>query len=92
MRGDGEVLVTLVKAYEAKRWPIEAPDPVAAIKHVMEARSFRQEDIADLLGSPSCASEILRRHCPLTLPMIQALSAAWHLPADVFVRKYELRV
>ncbi len=36
-----EVLVTLVEAYEAARWPVEAPDPVSAIKHVMEARSLR---------------------------------------------------
>ena len=28
-----EVLVTLVEAYEAAHWPIEAPDPIAAIEH-----------------------------------------------------------
>ena len=33
-----DVLVTLVEAYEARRWPVEAPDPVAMIQHVMEAR------------------------------------------------------
>ena len=32
---DLEVLVTLVDAYEADRWPMEAPDPIAAIEHVM---------------------------------------------------------
>ena len=31
-----EVLVTLVEAYEAECWPIEAPDPISAIEHVME--------------------------------------------------------
>ena len=36
-----EVLVALVEAYEAERWPMEAPDPVSAIEHVMEARGFR---------------------------------------------------
>ena len=30
-----EVLVTLVEAYEADRWQIEAPDPVSMIEHVM---------------------------------------------------------
>ena len=33
-----KVLVTLVEAYEAEHWTIEAPDPIAAIEHVMEAR------------------------------------------------------
>jgi HTH-type transcriptional regulator/antitoxin HigA len=31
-----EVLGTLVDAYESRRWPIEAPDPVEAIKFRME--------------------------------------------------------
>ena len=28
---DLDVLVTLVEAYEAKRWPIDAPDPIGSI-------------------------------------------------------------
>ena len=41
-----EVLVTLVEAYEAIHWPIEPPDPISAIEHVMEARGLRQKDLA----------------------------------------------
>ena len=47
-----EVLVTLVEAYEARRWPMEAPDPVAMIEHAMEARGYRQKDLAAVIGSP----------------------------------------
>ena len=85
-----EVLVTLVEAYEAEHWPIEAPDPISAIEHVMETRGFRQRDFAALIGSQPHASEILNRHRPLTLAMIRALSAEWDLPADVLVREYDL--
>ncbi len=85
-----EVLVTLVEAYEAKHWPIEAPDPVSAIEHVMEARGLRQKDLAKLIGSQSHASEVMRRRRPLTLAMIRTLSRAWGLPADVLVREYDL--
>ena len=85
-----DVLVTLVEAYEAEHWPIEAPDPISAIKHVMEARGFRQKDFAALIGSQPHASEVLNRHRPLTLPMIRALAAEWNLPTDTLVREYEL--
>ena len=85
-----DVLVTLVEAYEAEHWPIEAPDPISAIKHVMESRGFRQKDFAALIGSQPHASEVLNRHRPLTLPMIRALAAEWNLPADTLVREYEL--
>ena len=84
------VLVTLVEAYEAERWPIEAPDPISAIEHVMEARGLHQKDFAALIGSQPRASEVLNRHRPLTLPMIRALSIEWNLPADVLVREYDL--
>ena len=85
-----EVLVALVEAYEAEHWPIEAPDPISAIEHVMEARGLRQKDFAALIGSQPRASEVLSRQRPLTLPMIRALSNEWNLPADVLVREYDL--
>ena len=87
---DLEVLVTLVEASEAERWPVEAPDPISAIEHVMEARGFRQKDLAALIGSQPRASELLNRQRPLTLAMIRALSAEWNLPADLLVREYDL--
>ena len=85
-----EVLVTLVEAYEAVHWPIEAPDPISLIEHVMEARGLRQKDLAALIGSQPHASEVLSRRRPLTLPMIRALSTEWGLPADILVQEYAL--
>ena len=85
-----EVLVTLVEAYEAVRWPISSPDPICAIKHVMEARNLRQKDFAALIGSQPRASEVLNHRRPLTLPMIRTLSAEWGLPTDVLIREYPL--
>ena len=56
----------------------------------MEARGFRQKDLAALIGSQPRASEVLNRQRPLTLAMIRVLSAEWILPADLLVREYEL--
>ena len=36
-----EILVTLIEAYEARRWPVDAPDPVSMIEHVIEVRGYR---------------------------------------------------
>ena len=85
-----EILVTLVERYESERWAIEAPDPISAIHHVMEARGLRQKDLAALIGSQSHASEVLRRRRPLSLAMIRVLAREWGLPAEVLVREYEL--
>ena len=85
-----EVLVTLVEAYEARHWPVEAPDPISMIEHVMEARGFRQSELAALIGSQPRASEVLNRRRPLTLRMIRVLSREWKLPTDTLVREYDL--
>ena len=85
-----EVLVTLVEDYERRRWSVDAPDPVAMIEHVMEARGYRQKDLADLIGSQPHASEVLNRRRPLTLQMIRTLSAEWKLPAETLLSEYEL--
>ncbi len=85
-----EVLVTLVEAYEAAQWPIAAPDPISAIKHVMEARGLRQKDLAALIGSQPRASEVLNHRRPLTLPMIRALSAEWGIPTDALIGEYDV--
>lgn len=85
-----EVLVTLVEAYEDDHWPIEVPDPISAIGHVMDANGWKQKDLALLIGSQPHASEVLRRRRPLTLSMIRALSTERNLPADTLVREYPL--
>ena len=85
-----EVLVTLVERYESEHWMIDAPDPISAIGHVMDARGLRQRDLAELIGSQSHASEVLRRRRPLSLAMTRRLATEWGRPADVLVRDYEL--
>ena len=85
-----EVLITLVEAYEGDHWEIDPPDPVSAIEHVMEARGFRQKDLATLIGSQPRASEVLGRRRPLTLSMIRALATEWNIPAGVLVGEYDL--
>ena len=87
-----EILVVLVEAYEAVSWHVEAPDPVALIEHVMEARGYRQKDFGAVIGSQPRASEVLNRRRRLTLPMIRALASEWNLPAEMLVREYDLTV
>lgn len=86
-----EVLGTLVDAYEASRWPIDAPDPVEAIKARMEASGYTQSDLGRLLGSRPRASEVLNRQRRLTVEMAWKLHRAWSIPAESLIRPYDLR-
>ncbi len=83
-----DVLVTLVEAFEARHAPIPPPDPVAAIRFMMEQKGLRRRDLEPAIGSRARVAEVLNRKRMLTLPMIRALSRLLDLPADVLVQEY----
>ncbi|MBM3537185.1 MAG: helix-turn-helix domain-containing protein [Alphaproteobacteria bacterium] len=86
-----EVLVTLIEAYEARHFPIPAPDPVQAIEFMLEQKGLSRRDLEPAIGSRGRVSEIMTRKRPLTLPMVRALSALLQIPTDVLVQQYETR-
>lgn len=83
-----DVLSALIATYEASAWPVDAPDPIAAIREVMANQGRTQGDLAKLLGSRSRASEILARKRPLTLSMAYALHRTWQIPAELLIAPY----
>ncbi len=86
-----EILVTLIEAYEARHFPIAAPDPIAAIEFMMEQKGLVRRDVEPAIGSRGRVSEVLTRKRPLTLPMVRALSALLDIPAEILVQPYETR-
>jgi HTH-type transcriptional regulator/antitoxin HigA len=86
-----DVLVTLIEAYEAKHFPIPAPDPIAAIAYMMEQKGLSRRDLEPAIGSRGRVSEVLTRKRPLTLPMVRALSLLLDIPVDVLVQPYPTR-
>ena len=81
-----DVLVTLIEAYEEKRWRIDPPDPIEAIKLRMDQRGLTRRDLEKVLGSRGRVSEILNRRRPLTLEMIRRLHRELGIPAESLIR------
>lgn len=81
-----DVLVTLVEAYERKHFPMDLPDPVAAIRFVMEQRGLSVKDLEPMLGRSSRVYEVLNRKRPLTLKMIWRLHRDLGIPAESLIR------
>jgi len=86
-----EVLTLLVEACEREHYPIEAPDPIDFLTHVMEARALTRKDLEPYIGSRARVAEVLNRVRPLTLEMIRRLASGLQLPADMLIRGYELK-
>ena len=87
-----DVLVTLVEAYERKHYPIDAPDPVEAIKFEMERRGLTVKDLVPMIGGTNRIYEILNRKRPLSLKMIWRLHKTLGIPAESLIRPMEEQV
>jgi len=86
-----EVLIVLVKAYERKHFPIEAPHPIDFLLHVMDARGLTRKELERYIGSRARVAEVLNRVRPLTLEMIRKLASGLKIPADALIRGYGLK-
>jgi HTH-type transcriptional regulator/antitoxin HigA len=86
-----EVLTLLIEAYERKHFPIEDPDPIDFLQHIMEARGLARKDLEPYIGSRARVAEVLNRVRPLTLEMIRNLSDGLELPAEVLIRGYRVK-
>ena len=58
---EADILGLMVDDYEKKHYPIDAPDPIEAIKIRMEELQLKQKDLVNEIGGKSRVSEILNR-------------------------------
>jgi HTH-type transcriptional regulator / antitoxin HigA len=85
-----EILGLMVDEYEKKHYPIEAPDPIEAIKIRMEEMRLKQVDLVDAIGGKSRVSEVLNRKRKLTVEMIRNLTRRLNLSPGLLINDYKL--
>jgi HTH-type transcriptional regulator/antitoxin HigA len=82
-----DVLVTLVGAYERVHSPMDLPDPIEAIKFVMEQKGLTPKDLEPAIGRLNRVYEVLNRTRPLSLAMIRNLHESFGIPAESLIKK-----
>lgn len=85
---EAEVLSILIEKYEDEHYPIEAPDPIEAIKFRMEQMEMSKKDLAKIIGYKSRVSEIFNRKRKLTLKMIRNLHEKLNIPYESLLTEY----
>ena len=81
-----DVLVTLVEAWEKKRYPTALPDPIEAIKFRMDQSGLGPKDLVPMIGQLNRIYEVLARKRPLTLQMIRRLHRDLGIPAESLIK------
>ena len=87
---EADILALLIDEYEKKHYPIEAPDPIEAIKIRMEEMQLKQKDLILMIGSSSRVSDILNRKRKLTVEMIRNLNSRLNISPKILIKDYEL--
>jgi HTH-type transcriptional regulator / antitoxin HigA len=87
---EADILGLMIDEYEKRHYPIEAPDPIEAIKIRMEEMQLKQIDLADAIGGKNRVSEVLNRKRKLTVEMIRNLTTRLNLSAGLLISDYQL--
>lgn len=87
---EAKLLALLIEDYENKHIHIPEPDPIEAIKFMMEQSQMNLKDLAEILGNKGNISKVLNRKRKLSLGMIRKLSKYLHIPADILIKDYAL--
>ena len=85
---EAELLGILIEKYEDEHYPIEAPDPIEAIKFRMEQMDMNKKDLAKVIGYKSRVTEIFTRKRKLNLKMIRRLHEKMNIPYESLISEY----
>lgn len=86
-----DVLSVLVEKYENVNHPIEAPNPIEAIRFKMEQFGLKDKDLVEYIGQSGRVSEVMSYKRKLTLTMIRNLEKGLNIPAKSLIEDYKLR-
>ena len=86
---EADILGLLIEKYEGEHYPIEAPDPIEAIKFRMEQMNMNNKDLAKVIGYKSRVSEIFNRKRKLNLRMIRNLHEKMKIPYESLLANYK---
>ena len=81
-----DVLTTLVEAYERERLPVDAPDPIEAIRFRLEQQGLDHRALIGVIGGRSRVYEVMNRKRALSLEMIRRLNQRFGIPTEVLIR------
>lgn len=85
-----DLLALVIEKYEEEKFHIPEPDPIEAIRFIMEQNGLSNKDLGKVLNSTSHTSEILNKKRKLNLKQIRILEKEFNIPAEILIRDYEL--
>ncbi|MBT9096355.1 transcriptional regulator [Methylovulum psychrotolerans] len=80
-----DIWVTLVESYEAKQFPIAAPDSISAITFRMEQQGLNLNDMTAYFGTMEKVKAFFDGKMQLTLEIIRKLHDGLNIPLESLI-------
>jgi HTH-type transcriptional regulator / antitoxin HigA len=80
-----ELLVTLIEKFEEENYPIPVSSPLDMLKHLMEARDLKQEDLVGIMGSRGVVSEVINGKRSISKAQVIVLGKFFNVDIGLFV-------
>lgn len=80
-----ELLITLIEKFEDEHYPIPVSTPLEMLKHFMEARNLKQEDLIGIIGSRGVVSEVFNGKRNISKAQAKSLAAYFNVEVGLFI-------
>jgi HTH-type transcriptional regulator / antitoxin HigA len=80
-----ELLITLIEKFETEHYPIPVSTPLEMLKHFMEARNLKQENLVGIIGSRGVVSEVVNGKRNISKAQASALSQLFNVDVGLFI-------
>jgi HTH-type transcriptional regulator / antitoxin HigA len=80
-----DLLVTLIEKFEDEHYPIPVSSPLEILKHLMEARNLKQEDLVGIIGSRGVVSEVVNGKRSISKAQAITLGKFFNVDTGLFI-------
>ena len=80
-----DLMVSLVQAYESRRYPLPQPSPRAMLIYLMEQRGLRQADLLPIFKSRGYVSDVINGKRSISKAHAKQLAGFFKVTPDVFI-------
>lgn len=80
-----DLMVQLVKNYEAEHHPLPDPSPHEMLTYLMEQRGLKQADLIPIFKSSGYVSDVINRKRAISRSHAKQLAGFFHVSASLFL-------
>jgi HTH-type transcriptional regulator/antitoxin HigA len=77
-------LISLIERFEADNYPIPDRNPLATLRHLIEANEIEYPELITILGSPDAVQQIINGQRSINQSEARSLGAYFRVDASLF--------